>query len=49
MALAADRLRRTSQSLAAIAAALGSASEAAFRTQFRRRMGCTPGRYRRRG
>lgn len=46
MRLAADRLRRTDDSVASIAAAVGYASEAAFSTAFRRVMGRAPGRHR---
>ncbi|MGY2051193.1 AraC family transcriptional regulator [Methylobacterium sp. JK268] len=49
MALAADRLRRTDDSVAQVAAAAGYASEAAFRTRFRHRTGRSPARYRRPG
>jgi AraC-like DNA-binding protein len=47
MRLAADQLRRTQDSLATIAFAVGYESEAAFSTIFRRVMGCAPGKYRR--
>lgn len=46
MRLAADRLRRTDDSAASIALAVGYESEAAFNTAFRRAMGSSPGRYR---
>ena len=45
--LAADRLRRTTESAASIAFSIGYDSEAAFSTAFRRAMGHSPGRYRR--
>lgn len=47
MRLAADRLRRTTESAASIAFSVGYDSEAAFSTAFRRAMGHSPGRYRR--
>lgn len=47
MRLAADRLRRTTESAASIAFSVGYDSEAAFNTAFRRAMGHSPGRYRR--
>ncbi len=46
MRLAADRLRRTGDSVASIAFAVGYVSEAAFSTAFRRVVGCAPGRHR---
>lgn len=46
MRLAADRLRRTDETVASIAYSVGYASEAAFSTAFRRLVGCAPTRYR---
>ncbi len=46
MQLAADRIRNSSDSLAAIAAGVGYESEAAFNRAFKRVMGSTPGRWR---
>ena len=45
MALAADRLARTSESVAAVAWSLGYASETAFGTAFKRIMGHSPRRH----
>ena len=45
MLLAGDRLTHSSESLAAIASALGYESESAFSTAFKRVMGCSPRRY----
>lgn len=47
MQLAADRLRRTEDSVAAIGYSAGYVSEGAFSSAFRRAMGCTPTQYRR--
>jgi AraC-like DNA-binding protein len=47
MVLAADRLKRTNDSVGAIGFSIGYASEAAFCTTFRRVVGCAPGNYRR--
>lgn len=47
MRLAADRLRRTEDSIASIGYSVGYESEAAFSTAFRRVMGCSPGHHRR--
>ncbi|USA40817.1 AraC family transcriptional regulator [Pelagerythrobacter marinus] len=47
MQLAADRLRRSGDSVATIGYAAGYASEGAFSAAFRRTMGCTPSAYRR--
>jgi AraC family transcriptional regulator, alkane utilization regulator len=44
--LAADRLRSSNDSLAAIAADIGYESEAAFNRAFKRVTGVTPGRWR---
>ncbi|GGG95634.1 AraC family transcriptional regulator [Silvibacterium dinghuense] len=49
MLLAADRLRTTTDSIAAIAFGLGYESESAFSTAFRRIMGSSPRRYARDG
>jgi AraC-like DNA-binding protein len=46
MQLAADRLRNSNDSLAAIAADVGYESEAAFNRAFKRVTGVTPGRWR---
>jgi len=46
MQLAADRIRNSSDSLAAIAADVGYESEAAFNRAFKRVTGVTPGRWR---
>ena len=46
MQLAAERIRNTSDSLAAIAADIGYESEAAFNRAFKRVTGMTPGRWR---
>jgi AraC family transcriptional regulator, alkane utilization regulator len=46
MQIAADRIRNSSDSLAAIAADVGYESEAAFNRAFKRVTGVTPGRYR---
>ena len=46
MQIAADRIRNTSESLAAIAADVGYESEAAFNRAFKRVTGITPGRWR---
>jgi AraC-like DNA-binding protein len=46
MALACERLRDTDDGLAAIAAAVGYASEFSFAAAFKRRRGCAPGRWR---
>lgn len=46
MQLAAERLKSTGESLAAIAAAVGYESEAAFNRAFKRVTGTTPGRWR---
>ena len=45
--IAADRLRRSDESVATIAYSVGYESETAFGTAFRRRMACTPMQYRR--
>lgn len=45
MLLAADRLARSGDSVAAVALALGYESESAFSTAFKRVMGCSPRRY----
>jgi AraC family transcriptional activator of mtrCDE len=47
MTLAANKLRQSSVSTAAVAAAVGYRSEAAFQRVFKRRMGMTPARWRR--
>jgi AraC-like DNA-binding protein len=47
MLLAGDRLRRTRESIASIAAGLGYESESAFSTAFKREMACSPREYRR--
>jgi AraC-like DNA-binding protein len=47
MRLAADRLRRSSDSIASIGFSVGYESEAAFSTAFRRLIGCTPMQHRR--
>ena len=47
MQLAADRLRNTSESIAAVAAEVGYESEAAFNRAFKRVTGSTPGTWRR--
>src|SRR5262249_7359677 len=47
MTLAARELRKPSVSTAAVAAAVGYQSEAAFQRAFKRRMGMTPARWRR--
>lgn len=47
MQLAADRLRRSADSVASIGFSVGYESEAAFSTAFRRVMGCTPMQHRR--
>jgi AraC-like DNA-binding protein len=49
MLLAADRLKNSSDGLAAIAQLLGYESESAFGKAFRRVMGCSPRQYARRG
>jgi AraC-like DNA-binding protein len=49
MLLAADRLKRSSEGLSAIAQSLGYRSESAFGKAFRRVMGCSPRRYGRPG
>ena len=49
MLLAADRLKRSSEGLSAIAQSLGYRSESAFGKAFRRVMGCSPRRYGRTG
>ena len=49
MLLAADRLRNSSDGLAAIAQTLGYESESAFGKAFRRVMGCSPRQYTRPG
>ena len=49
MLLAADRLRNSSDGLAAIAQTLGYESESAFGKAFRRVMGCSPRQYTRVG
>jgi AraC-like DNA-binding protein len=46
MALACERLRDTEDGLAAVAAAVGYASEFAFAAAFKRRYGIAPGRWR---
>jgi AraC family transcriptional regulator, alkane utilization regulator len=46
MQLAADRIRNSGDSLAAIAADIGYESEAAFNRAFKRVTGVTPGRWR---
>ena len=48
MLLAADRLKRSSEGLSAIAQSLGYRSESAFGKAFRRVMGCSPRQYGRR-
>jgi AraC-like DNA-binding protein len=45
MLLAADRLKNSSDGLAAVAQSLGYESESAFGKAFRRAMGCSPRRY----
>jgi AraC-like DNA-binding protein len=45
MLLAADRLKNSSDRLAAIAQSLGYESESAFGKAFRRVMGCSPRQY----
>jgi len=45
MLLAADRLKNSSDGLAAIALSLGYESESAFSKAFRRVMGCSPRQY----
>ncbi|MEM9910385.1 MAG: AraC family transcriptional regulator [Pseudomonadota bacterium] len=45
MLLAADRLQRTDDSIARIAAQVGYSSESAFAHAFRRELGCSPRRY----
>jgi AraC family transcriptional regulator, activator of mtrCDE len=47
MTLAANKLRQASVSTAAVAAAVGYQSEAAFQRVFKRRMGMTPAQWRR--
>jgi AraC family transcriptional regulator, activator of mtrCDE len=47
MTLAANKLRESSVSTAAVAEAVGYQSEAAFQRVFKRRMGMTPARWRR--
>jgi AraC family transcriptional regulator, activator of mtrCDE len=47
MTLAANKLRKSSVSTAAVAEAVGYQSEAAFQRVFKRRMGMTPARWRR--
>ncbi|MEZ2409303.1 AraC family transcriptional regulator [Bosea sp. RCC_152_1] len=47
MRLAADRLHRSSDSIASIGFSVGYESEAAFSTAFRRLIGCTPMQHRR--
>jgi AraC-like DNA-binding protein len=42
MLLAAEKLRRSSESVTSVAASLGYESESAFRTAFKRVMGCSP-------
>ncbi|MND06649.1 DNA-binding transcriptional regulator SoxS [compost metagenome] len=46
MQLAADRIRNSNDSVAAIAADVGYESEAAFNRAFKRVTGMTPGRWR---
>jgi AraC-like DNA-binding protein len=48
MLLAADKLAHSSQTVSAVGASLGYASESAFCNAFKRLMGCTPRRYGRR-
>jgi AraC-like DNA-binding protein len=45
MLLAADRLKNSDDSIAAIAVSLGYESESAFSTAFKRTMGCSPRQY----
>ena len=47
MMLAAERLKRTNDSVGAIGFSFGYESEAAFSTTFRRVVGCAPGKFRR--
>jgi AraC-like DNA-binding protein len=47
MMLAAERLKRTNDSVGAIGFSIGYESEAAFSTTFRRVVGCAPGKFRR--